>query len=119
MSGRPSTAGCHSCLTYRFPSPRWNGISTACAPRSRRRSASTSFGYSGTSAWNLHVIVQVPGDISGSQRPQVETVVYEPLAAFRGSISAEHGIGLEKKPWLGISRSDAEVALMRSLRQTL
>ncbi|MEQ9397084.1 FAD-binding oxidoreductase [Haliea sp.] len=68
---------------------------------------------------NLHVIVQVPGDISGSQRPQVETVVYEPLAAFRGSISAEHGIGLEKKPWLGISRSDAEVALMRSLRQTL
>jgi FAD/FMN-containing dehydrogenase len=36
-----------------------------------------------------------------------------------GSISAEHGIGLEKKHWLPVSRSPAEIALMRTLKQAL
>mgnify|MGYP003398473986 CR=1 FL=1 len=45
--------------------------------------------------------------------------MYEPLAARGGSVSAEHGIGLEKQPWLGLSRSEAELALMRRLKDTL
>ena len=36
-----------------------------------------------------------------------------------GSVSAEHGIGLEKRAWLGITRSKAEIALMRTLKQAL
>ena len=36
-----------------------------------------------------------------------------------GSISAEHGIGLLKKPYLGYTRAPAELALLRSLKQTL
>ena len=36
-----------------------------------------------------------------------------------GSISAEHGIGLEKKPWLEVSRSLAERGLMTELKQLL
>ncbi|HBO12355.1 MAG TPA: FAD-binding oxidoreductase [Halieaceae bacterium] len=68
---------------------------------------------------NLHVIVQVaPADYE-RLRPKVEAVVYEPLAAVGGSVSAEHGIGLEKKPWLALSRSPAELALMRRLKETL
>ena len=46
-------------------------------------------------------------------------IVYEELAPYQGSISAEHGIGLEKRPFLGISRNDAEVALMKTLKQAL
>jgi FAD/FMN-containing dehydrogenase len=42
-----------------------------------------------------------------------------PLAARDGSVSAEHGIGLEKEPWLYLSRSPAELALMRRIRQAL
>ena len=38
---------------------------------------------------------------------------------MRGSISAEHGIGLEKKPYLPISRTPEEIALMRLLKRTL
>ncbi|NLJ63103.1 MAG: hypothetical protein GX332_07305, partial [Alcaligenaceae bacterium] len=33
--------------------------------------------------------------------------------------SAEHGIGLHKKPWLTYSRTPAELALMRTLKQAL
>ena len=34
-------------------------------------------------------------------------------------MSAEHGIGLEKKSYLLISRTPEEVALMRTLKQAL
>lgn len=68
---------------------------------------------------NLHVIVQVKPIEYLKLRPKVEALVYRPLAACHGSISAEHGIGLEKKPYLYISRSAAEVALMRTLKTAL
>jgi FAD/FMN-containing dehydrogenase len=31
-------------------------------------------------------------------------------------VSAEHGIGLEKQPWLSLSRGPAELDLMRRLK---
>ncbi|WP_213004052.1 FAD-binding oxidoreductase [Parahaliea maris] len=68
---------------------------------------------------NLHVIVQVPHDQGTALRPVVERIVYAPLAAFKGSVSAEHGIGLEKQPWIGISRGAEELALMRTLKGAL
>jgi len=67
---------------------------------------------------NLHLAIQA-GPADGSDREQVESLVYSPLRAYAGSISAEHGIGLEKKPWLDVSRSDTEIALMRRLKQSL
>jgi FAD/FMN-containing dehydrogenase len=45
--------------------------------------------------------------------------VYAPLIAIGGSVSAEHGIGLEKKNWLNTSRTATELALMRQLKRTL
>jgi FAD/FMN-containing dehydrogenase len=38
---------------------------------------------------------------------------------FSGSVSAEHGIGLHKRPWLSYSRSENELALLRRLKATL
>jgi len=66
---------------------------------------------------NLHVIVCGPP--GRDARHGIERCVYEPLAARRGSVSAEHGIGLEKQPWLALSRSSAELELMRRLKQAL
>jgi FAD/FMN-containing dehydrogenase len=34
-------------------------------------------------------------------------------------VSAEHGIGLDKQPWLRLSRSPAELDLMRRLKAAL
>jgi FAD/FMN-containing dehydrogenase len=41
------------------------------------------------------------------------------LRNITGSISAEHGIGLERKPYLEISRTSAEIATMRALKAAL
>jgi FAD/FMN-containing dehydrogenase len=67
---------------------------------------------------NLHFIVAT-GEGDNSLRHDVEACVYEPLAAINGSVSAEHGVGLEKKAWLGVSRSGEEIALMRTMKQAL
>lgn len=68
---------------------------------------------------NLHVVVQVKPMEYLALRPKVEELVYRPLAAVGGSVSAEHGIGLEKKPYLHLSRSAEEIALMRTLKSAL
>jgi FAD/FMN-containing dehydrogenase len=68
---------------------------------------------------NLHVIVQVSPQDHMMLRPKIEALVYGPLGQFGGSISAEHGIGLEKKPYLAVCRSEGEIAVMRALKTAL
>jgi FAD/FMN-containing dehydrogenase len=67
---------------------------------------------------NLHLGVWGRG-LGEDQRPAVERLVYQPLAALGGSISAEHGIGLEKKAYLSLSRTPEEIALMRRIKAAL
>lgn len=43
--------------------------------------------------------------------------IFELVQARNGSISAEHGVGLLKKDFLGFSRSEAEIELMRGIKQ--
>ena len=67
---------------------------------------------------NIHFAISV-GDESLTARRGVEACVYTPLESLGGSVSAEHGIGLEKKPYLSLSRSATELALMRTVKQAL
>jgi len=85
---------------------------TGCWPRHLSR----AFGHLGDG--NLHLAITVP-DATDTDHEQADAIVYAPLAAIGGSISAEHGIGLDKKAWLGVSRNDAERSLMRALKRTL
>ena len=74
------------------------------------------FGHMGDG--NLHVIVSV-GEQNREMRHMVEMMIYQPLAACGGSISAEHGIGLQKRDYLPLSRSSEEISLMSRLKQML
>lgn len=67
---------------------------------------------------NLHISVSTGNDAIEIRR-EVEAMVYEPLTALGGSVSAEHGIGLEKRPWLSTCRASAEIELMQTLKQAL
>ena len=81
------------------------------------------FGHAGDG--NLHLVIApgehaiARGDQLASLRLCIERAVYEPLQQVSGSVSGEHGIGLEKKRWLSISRTPAELALMRTLKAAL
>jgi FAD/FMN-containing dehydrogenase len=50
---------------------------------------------------------------------EVEKIVYEALGQRQGVISAEHGIGLDKREYLRHSRSTEEIELMRTLKLAL
>jgi FAD/FMN-containing dehydrogenase len=70
---------------------------------------------------NLHINVLRPDDLSDSdfisQCEHVTKLLAETLQRHGGSISAEHGIGLVKRAYLGSTRSEAEIALMRGVKQ--
>lgn len=74
------------------------------------------FGHMGDG--NLHLIPGV-GDGSLDARHAVEGIVYGALRKCGGSVSAEHGIGLEKRSYLDFSRNPQEIALMRTLKRAL
>jgi FAD/FMN-containing dehydrogenase len=67
---------------------------------------------------NLHVVAGMGNDDKASMK-KMESCIYEPLKPIQGAVSAEHGIGIEKKDYLSISRSEIEIALMRTLKKTL
>jgi FAD/FMN-containing dehydrogenase len=67
---------------------------------------------------NLHIILG-PRPFDEAAHHKAEEIVYGLLRPHKGSISAEHGIGLEKRAWLGVSRSAEEIALMRTIKAAL
>ena len=71
------------------------------------------FGHLGDN--NIHVSLAV-GKGDEQTRQQLETLVYEPLREIGGAVSAEHGIGLEKKAWLNVARNAEELLAMQKLK---
>lgn len=69
---------------------------------------------------NLHVNVLKPGDMSDSdfwkQCHQADHAIFTLVQSFRGSVSAEHGVGLLKRDFLSYTRSREEIALMRGIK---
>ncbi|TAA21896.1 FAD-binding oxidoreductase [Pseudoxanthomonas winnipegensis] len=72
---------------------------------------------------NLHINVLKPEQMAQADFvrdcEQVTKLLAQALKAHGGSISAEHGIGLVKKPYLDSTRGPAEIALMRGIRRAL
>lgn len=88
----------------------------ACLARGWPDAAPVFFGHVADS--NLHLIVPVPG-LTTEIKHAIERAVYSVVARHGGSVSAEHGIGRLKRPFLPLSRSAAELALLSTLKQAL
>lgn len=64
---------------------------------------------------NLHV--SVDGATVNGECEMVEEILYRIVGEMQGSVSAEHGIGLHKKPFLNNSRTPAELAVMTAIKK--
>lgn len=71
------------------------------------------YGHMGDS--NLHLNVAVRR-YDKRVEEVLEPFVYEWIAQVSGSISAEHGLGLAKKNYIGYSRSETMIALMKQIK---
>ncbi|WOH54052.1 FAD-binding oxidoreductase [Bradyrhizobium sp. sBnM-33] len=73
------------------------------------------FGHAGDG--NLHV--NVHHEHTPDKHDEFEKLVYDITGEFGGSISAEHGIGILKRPYLKMSRTEEEIETMRTLKRAL
>ena len=81
-----------------------------------------NFGHLGDG--NLHYNVQAPPDMAAAvflreHEKRVNTVVFESVARFNGSISAEHGVGGLKVAQLEQYKSPVALDLMRAVKRAL
>jgi len=67
---------------------------------------------------NIHFVVDKT-DGSDELRTAINQVVYPPLQAMGGSVSAEHGIGEHKKAYLKLSRTVEEIELMKRMKKMM
>ena len=67
---------------------------------------------------NVHIIINIGPD-TRTLHLEIDRVIYQLIQELHGSVSAEHGIGMMKKPFLPYSKSDAEIALMKTLKQAM
>jgi len=79
---------------------------------------SDAFPFGHVADGNIHFIVGKPED-TPELKKAIDDIIYTPLQTLNGSVSAEHGIGLHKKSRLYISKSEAEISVMRALKKTL
>ncbi|UQE74324.1 FAD-binding oxidoreductase [Gordonia sp. PP30] len=65
---------------------------------------------------NLHVNLL---DVDPARADELTDRVLRAVAGLGGSISAEHGVGRAKVPWLDLSRSPTDLAAMRAVKSAL
>ena len=72
---------------------------------------------------NLHINVMKPERMAREEffvrTKDADRDLFTLVQRHRGSISAEHGIGILKKPFLAFSRSEGELAVMRAVKRAL
>jgi glycolate oxidase subunit GlcD len=70
---------------------------------------------------NLHINILKPDALTSEEFMQrchkVDELMFAMIERLGGSISAEHGVGLVKKPYLKHTRSLPEIALMKQIKQ--
>ena len=70
---------------------------------------------------NLHLNILKPADLSKDEFfakcQVVNKYVFDTVKKYDGSISAEHGVGMTKKPYLEYSRSAEEIEYMKALKK--
>ncbi len=70
---------------------------------------------------NLHLNILKPENISleifEEKCKEVNTLIFEIVQKYKGSISAEHGVGLLKKEYLHYTKSKVEIEYMKKIKK--
>ncbi len=106
-------------LDVSLPLEAMEGFATTCMTRMKALGEGVApyvFGHVGDG--NLHLVVGLP-EADPKLIHAVDQIAYDQVRAVNGSVSAEHGVGTEKRDWLGYSRSPEEIAVMRAIKAAL
>lgn len=69
---------------------------------------------------NLHLNILKPANLTKDEFFEkcqtVNTYVFDTVQKYQGSISAEHGVGMTKKPYLTYTRTQTEIDYMKAIK---
>ena len=69
---------------------------------------------------NLHLNILKPENLQieefKARCNEVSTDIFDAIKRLGGSVSAEHGVGTLKAPYLGYSKSDSEIDAVRAIK---
>ena len=79
------------------------------------------FGHLGDGNLHLNILKPPALDVGAFHErcDAISPALFAAVQAHGGSISAEHGVGLAKRDFLGFSRSEAEIAILRGVKAAL
>ena len=85
------------------------------------------FGHAGDENLHLNILMHVPSTYDLESREKLKdsiqivlnNAVFKAVISFKGSVSAEHGVGQQKKEIMNKARSPAELSLMASIKKSL
>ena len=70
---------------------------------------------------NLHLNILKPENLTKDgffeKCQSVNDLVFQTVQKYGGSVSAEHGVGMTKKPYLNYSRSETEIEYLKELKK--
>lgn len=70
---------------------------------------------------NLHINILKPPSLRTQEFviscQRVDEILFSTIQKFQGSISAEHGVGLSKKPFLHFTKSKQEIQIMKEIKK--
>ena len=78
----------------------------------------TIFPFGHVADGNIHFIIGKDSD-DDNLKSKINDIIYTNTEAVEGSISAEHGIGIDKKQYLIKSRSNDEIELMKIIKKSI
>lgn len=111
--------GPHCAYDIGLPVAKMDDFADACRARlvaDMPEALSVYYGHIGDG--NLHIVAL---DRAQAEPPmaRISGIIYDTVRDFGGTVSAEHGIGLLKKPYLSYTRSAEELALMARIKAAL
>ncbi|WP_205853329.1 FAD-binding oxidoreductase [Zhengella mangrovi] len=114
------TFGAHIPFDIGLPIHRMDDFAVACrAALAEALDDAHALFYGHIGDGNVHIVVR--DRAAGGNQPKrlISDTVYKLVGTFGGTISAEHGIGVSKKPWLGQTRSVTEIETMARIKAAL
>lgn len=114
----PGVIGPHISFDVGLPVSRMDAFAARAKAALAHEIGCQSVYYGHVGDGNLHVVAWCP-DADPQPLTDASRIVYGIVGEMAGTVSAEHGIGTLKKPYLSLSRGADELEMMRRVKAAL